>query len=196
MRLAGGLYPERVAAVAHLPWSLDTGPLTRLRRPLAAISAALLVIDLIGLGLHLADAANAPFASETANRAETRVGGPEAVVKGDDIAPRAGNSTSTRRVAQPLGCLAAGSGCYVAPPPTSTGKTPSPQGPSAGPAPVTPIAQVGAAVPALGTQVSLGLGDDGCTGVALLNLLALGDCAAPAGDGAVVLPLGGSLVGE
>ncbi|MEY2426969.1 MAG: hypothetical protein QOI61_2541, partial [Actinomycetota bacterium] len=55
--------------------------------------------------------------------------------------------------------------------------------------------QADLAVPALGTQVSLGVGDGGCTGIDL-TVLAIGDCAAAPGDGAVVLNLGGLLLGD
>jgi hypothetical protein len=41
----------------------------------------------------------------------------------------------------------------------------------------------------------VGVGDGGCTAVDL-TVLALGDCPTPTGDGAVVLNLGGSLLGQ
>jgi hypothetical protein len=77
------------------------------------------------------------------------------------------------------------------PAPTAPGNATTPP-PSPQP---TPIAQADLGVPALSTQVSLGLGDGGCTSIKL-TVLALGDCPVVGGDGAVILNLGGSLVGD
>ena len=190
-----------MAAVAHFPGSLDRGPLERVRRPLAVIAALLLVVDLIGLGLHLADGVKSPFADDTPRRAKTSVGGPEAVVPSSDVfgaRTERGATSRTATAATPLGCLALESGCYpAAAPPAAPAGTP----PSAGPAtppPSTqpvPVAQADLAVPALGTQVTLGVGEGSCTSVNL-TVLALGDCPVTSGDGPVILNLGGSLLGN
>jgi hypothetical protein len=164
-----------------------------------------LAIDLIGLGMHLADAVNSPFASDTPSRAKVTVGGPEAVVPGS---AGLGSQTAHRtklsdqpQAAQPYGCLALNSGCYAGPPP-SAGPTPNGGGggtttppPSApGTSPV-PVAQVDASVPDLGAQLSVGVGDGGCTGVNL-TVIAIGNCPAAQGEGPVILHLGGSLLGQ
>ncbi|HVT78774.1 MAG TPA: hypothetical protein VHD87_17165 [Acidimicrobiales bacterium] len=195
-----------MVAVAHFPASLDKGPLERLRRPLAAVAATLLVIDLMGLGMHYADSAQNPYANETPTRAKTSIGGPEAVVPGASLA--IGPSADDATTAQPTGCLRLDSGCYAGPPapsasptPNGTATTPAPSGGSTGtpaPAPTpaaTPVVQAGVGVPALGTQVSLGVGDNSCTGLTVLAALAIGDCPAPSGSGPITLNLGGSLLG-
>ena len=76
----------------------------------------------------------------------------------------------------------------------STPDTP-PAAPTPTPTPVVPLLQTTVGVPALGVNAQLGLGDGSCTTVDL-TLLALGDCPAPDGDGAVILQLGGSLLGN
>lgn len=187
-----------MAAVAHFPTSLDKGWLDKFRRPLSALAATILVIDLMGLGMHLADSAESPFANETP-RAKTRIGGPEAIV------PRQAQATSAApatRAAQPLGCLALNSGCYAGPPaptpPANTGTTKAPDGTGKTPAPVAPapqpLAQADIGIPTLGAQVSLGVGDGGCTGLNLA-VIALGDCPVATGDGPVIVKIGGSLLG-
>lgn len=189
-----------MTAVAHFPASFDKGWLEKLRRPLSALAATILVIDLMGLGMHLADSAESPFANDTPTRAKARVGGPEAVVPSTAVAAADTNRTAAR-TAQPVGCLAIDSGCYAGPvvgpttnsPGTTTppGKTPATPPPAA----ATPIAQADLAVPALGAQVSLGLGDGSCTGLGL-TVLNVGDCPAASGDGPVIVKLGGSLLGN
>jgi hypothetical protein len=189
-----------VTAVAHFPGSLDKGPLERFRRPLAVVASLLLVVDLIGLGLHLADAVGSPFANDRPARAKATVGGPDAVVPGSAVlGSLSGRQTgaSRPRSAEPYGCLALNSGCYAGPPAPTPGTTP-PGGstttpPNTPPKPV-PVVQADVAVPALGTQVSLGVGDGGCTAIDL-TLIALGNCPAATGDGPVILHLGGSLLG-
>ncbi len=185
-----------MTAVAHFPGSLDKGLLDRVRRPLAAAAALLLVADLIGLGMHLADGATSPFAGDTPTAAKARVDTPEAVVPGSVLGTQTSrvSGSDRSRAAEPLGCLSASSGCYNPPAPTSPGKTPAapPTTPGAQP---TPAVQADLAVPALGAQVSLGVGEGGCTGIAL-TVLAVGDCAAAPGDGAIVLNLGGTLLGD
>jgi hypothetical protein len=174
---------------------LDRGPLDRARRPLAVIAALVLVIDLIGLGLHLADAVENPFANDAPTPARARVGGPEAVVPGPAVA---GTQTQrTPQAARPLGCLALDSGCYpTAAPAPGAAATPPGKAPTAGPPQrATPVAQADLGVPALGAQVSLGLGDGSCTSLEL-TVIALGDCPAATGEGPVVLNLGGSLLGD
>jgi hypothetical protein len=188
-----------VTAVAHFPSSLDHDLLERLRRPLQALTAVLLVIDLMGLGMHLADSAESPFANDTPTRAKTRVGGPSAVVPGS---PESGLGTSRQaaRTEQPVGCLALNSGCFAGPP----APTPSPSGgtttpPSGGtttpPTQPQPVLQADLGVPALGAQVSLGVGDGGCTGLSALSILALGNCPQATGNGPVILNLGGTALG-
>lgn len=164
----------------------------------------LLVVDLLGLGLHLADTVANPFADDAPTHAKVRVGGPDAVVPNTAVAG-ADASRQAARTAEPLGCLALNSGCYAGPPaPTATGNTATAPTPSAnGGSPTTttpkpkpkPIAQADVGVPALGAQVSLGVGDGGCTGLAL-TVLAVGDCPTASGDGPVVVNLGGSLLGQ
>ncbi|MEY2470693.1 MAG: hypothetical protein QOK28_22 [Actinomycetota bacterium] len=191
-----------MTAVAHFPASFDKGFLERLRRPLSALAATILVIDLMGLGMHLADSAESPFANDAPTRAKVRVGGPEAVVPNTTVAG-AGADRRADRTVQPLGCLAISSGCYAGPPASSTppsgSNTATPQGNGGGtttPANAAkPLAQADVAVPALGAQVSLGVGDGGCTGLDL-TLLAVGGCPAATGDGPVIVKLGGSLVGD
>ena len=189
-----------MTAVAHFPASLDHGPLERLRRPLQALTAVLLVIDLMGLGMHLADSTESPFAHDEPARVKTHLGGPEAVVP---ITPAPGTDTNRQaaRVSEPVGCLALNSGCYAGPPapttPSGGGTTAPPSGGTTPPAPQPqPVAQADLAVPALGAQVSLGVGDGGCTGLSALSVLAVGDCPAPSGDGPVILHLGGSALGN
>lgn len=188
-----------MAAVAHFPASLDRGPLERVRRPLAAIAALVLVVDLMALGLHLVDAVPSPFANDDPSPAQARIGGPEAVVPSSDaVGPRAGRAApASERAAEPYGCLSATSGCYAGPPApgaTPPGNTSTPPASPSSPKPV-PVAQADLAVPSLGAQVSLGAGDGGCTTVDL-TVIALGDCPPAAGDGPVVLNLGGSLLGD
>lgn len=190
-----------MAAVAHFPASFDNGWLEKLRRPLSALAATILVVDLMGLGMHLADSAESPFANDTPTRAKARVGGPEAVVPGSLVTSSDANRIAAR-TAQPVGCLAINSGCYagpvVGPTTNSPAATPSPgKTPSTPPttAPATPLAQADVGVPALGTQVSLGLGDGSCTGLNL-TVLAVGDCPATSGDGPINIKLGGSLLGQ
>ncbi len=163
----------------------------RARMPLAAIAAILVAIDCIGLGLHLADEARDSITrQQPESRAQTRVTAPDAVVESGSF--EASGSTRGARVTTPSGVLIG----PVAPPvvttsPIDNGTSPSTPTPS----PAVPLAQIGVAVPALGIQASIGLGDNSCTTLDL-TLLALGDCPAPAGDGAVVLRLGGSLLGS
>ena len=193
---------EVVTAVAHFPASLDDGPLERFRRPLAALAATILVIDLMGLGMHLADSAESPFAHDTPTRAKASVGGPQAVVPRTPT-PGVDADRQAARTEQPLGCLAIDSGCYVGPPAPTTpsgGSTTAPPSGGAttppGAAAPTPLAQADLAVPALGAQVSLGVGDGGCTGLSALTVLAVGDCPAATGDGPVILHLGGTALGD
>jgi hypothetical protein len=158
-----------------------------------------LVVDLIGLGLHLADAVQSPFANDTPATAKARIGGPEAVVPSSDaVGPRGGRAApSTSRPAEPYGCLSAASGCYAGPPApgaTPPGNTATPPVSPSSPKPV-PVVQADLAVPSLGAQVSLGAGDGGCTTVDL-TVIALGDCPRAVGDGPVVLNLSGSLLGD
>lgn len=161
----------------------------------------LLVVDFIGLGLHLADGVSSPFASDAPIGAKARVDTPEAVVPGSVVGDRV-SAPARSRPAEPLGCLSATSDCYSPPAPAAAPGT-TPPGNTAAPAPTpttpgtkpVPVAQADLAVPAVGAQVSLGVGDGGCTGIAL-TLLAVGDCSAASGDGAVVLELGGSLLGD
>lgn len=187
---------NNVTAVTHFPGSLDKSQLERVRRPLAVIAALLLVVDLIGLGLHLADRVTSPFASDAPAAAKTRVEGPEAVVPDTVSGPRTRVGGSDRsRSAEPLGCLSASSGCYVAPSPTSPGSnSPAPTTPPGGTQPV-PVVQSNLGVPALGPQVSVGLGEGSCTGIDL-TVLAIGECPTASGDAPVVLELGGSLLGD
>jgi hypothetical protein len=193
-----------VTAVAHFPSSLDNGWLEKLRRPLAALAATLLVVDLMGLGMHLADSAQSPFADDAPTRAKTTIGGPEAVVP--NTAVSAGDATrQAARTSEPLGCLALDSGCYVGPPaptatptntPTGSNTTPPGKTPTPTPAPAPqPLAQADVGVPALGVEASLGLGDGSCTGLDL-TLIAVGDCPPATGDGGLRLNLGGSLLGD
>lgn len=185
-----------MAAVAHFPRTLDDAPLERARRPLAAAAAILLAIDLIGLGLRLADAGDNRLADDTPTRARARIGAPEAVVPGSSVF----GSQTTRRsasgagqAAAPVGCLALDSGCYPGDA-TGPGQT---QGPPPPPAPKpqpVPVAQADLAVPALDAQVSLGLGEGSCTSVAL-TAIALGDCPIESGEGPVILNLGGAALG-
>ncbi|MEY2418754.1 MAG: hypothetical protein QOG90_1434 [Actinomycetota bacterium] len=190
-----------MTAVAHFPASFDKGFLERFRRPLSALAATILVVDLMGLGMHLADSAESPFANDAPTRAKVRVGGPEAVVPNTSVAG-AGADRRAARTVEPLGCLAISSGCYAGPavsstPPTGS-NTATPQGNGGGsttPNAAKPIAQADVAVPALGAQVSVGVGDGGCTGLDL-TLLAVGGCPAPTGDGPVIVKLGGSLLGD
>ena len=189
-----------MTAVAHFPASFDNGWLEKLRRPLSALAATILVIDLMGLGMHLADSAESPFANDTPTRAKVRVGGPEAVVPGSAVNASDANRTAAR-TAQPVGCLALDSGCYAGPVAGPTTKTPSPATPpgktpaTPPPAAATPLAQADVGVPALGAQVSLGLGDGSCTGLGL-TVLSVGDCPVQSGDGPVIIKLGGSLLGN
>jgi hypothetical protein len=167
--------------------------MTRARRPLAATAAALIAIDLIGLGMHLADAANpaARADSQPRSQARTSVTAPNAVVDSSTVEAAAGTRT---RPTTP-------SGVFVGPvaPPVVTATPPSTNTggstPTTTPTPVVPLLQANVGVPALGVNVQLGAGDGSCTTVDL-TLLALGDCPAPAGDGAVILQLGGSLLGN
>lgn len=193
-----------VLAGAHYPSVLDKGPLERARRPLAVAAAVLLAVDMIVLGLHLADAVKSPLADDTPTSARARIGAPEAVVPGG----AASRADQQRRAAadesgpaRPLGCLALASGCYPAQPTASPSASPGARPPTGAPAtapPPTspvPVAQADAAVPALGAQVSVGAGDGSCTSVEL-TVLALGDCPIESADGPVVLNLGGSLLGD
>jgi hypothetical protein len=191
-----------VTAVAHFPASFDKGWLDRLRRPLAALAATILVIDLMGLGMHLADSAESPFADDAPTRAKTSIGGPEAVVP--NTAVRGSDATREAVASQPLGCLAINSGCYAGPPaptaPSAPGGT-STTPPGKSPAPTTPtpaaqpLAQADVGVPALGAQVSLGVGAGGCTGLNL-TVIAVGGCPAVTGDGPLLVKLGGTLLGD
>jgi hypothetical protein len=192
-----------VTAVAHFPASLDQGFLERFRRPLSALAATILVVDLMGLGMHLADSAESPFANDAPTRAKVRVGGPEAVVPGSAAS---GSDTNRRaaRTVEPLGCLALASGCYAGPttPSGSNGSggaaTPPPGGGSSTTPPAAqtkPLAQADVAVPALGTQASVGLGDGSCTGLNL-TLLDVGGCPVATGAAPVIVKIGGSLLGD
>jgi hypothetical protein len=185
-----------VTAVAHFPASLDERPLERLRRPLQAITAVMLVIDLMILGMHLADSAESPFADDIPTRAKVRVGGQEALVPSSAI-PSGDTARQGARV-EPVGCLALSSDCYAGPPaptsPSNGGSAPSDGTTPPGTAP-TPVAQADLGVPALGAQASLGLGDGSCTGLGL-SALSLGDCPVATGDGPVIVKLGGSLLGD
>jgi hypothetical protein len=190
-----------VTAVAHFPASLDKGFLERFRRPLSALAATILVVDLMGLGMHLADSTASPFANDTPTRAKVRVGGPEAVVPSTAVAGTGANHQAAR-TAQPVGCLALASGCYAGPTaptaPNGGGKTatPPPAGGSTPPAAQPkPLAQADVAVPALGAQASLGLGDGSCTGLTL-TVLDVGGCPAATGTAPVIVKLGGSLLGD
>ncbi len=164
--------------------------------PLAAAAALLIAIDFIGLGMHLADATNnAATADQPLNQARTRVTAPNAVVNADSL--DAVNATSGRtRTTTASGVLIG----PVAPPVVTPGgtasapTTPSPS-PTPSPPPANPLVQSNVGVPALGANVGLGLGDGSCTTVDL-TLLALGDCPAPDGEGAVIVQLGGSLLGN
>ncbi|HUR19391.1 MAG TPA: hypothetical protein VMZ90_01200 [Vicinamibacterales bacterium] len=187
-----------MAVTAHAPLQWPDGVLPRIRRPLAAAAAILVAIDVIGLGVHWADTVNSHFATDSPPRAQPQLSGPEALVS-DPAQTVVNHVAKPARPAEPFGCLAADSGCYptqgptTTPTPPASGTTPPPQQ-QPSPAPV-PLAQVGATVPALGTTASVGVGDGGCTAVDL-TVIALGDCPAPTGDGAVVVNLGGSLLGQ
>lgn len=148
----------------------------------------------MGLGMHLADANNDARTAEPAPdaRARTTVTAPNAVVDSSSVEAAAGsNGTRTRTTTS--------SGAFIGPvaPPVVTTTPPAntPASNTPGATPVVPLVQANVAVPALGVQASLGLGDGACTTVDL-TLLALGNCPAPAGDGAVILQLGGSLLGN
>ena len=162
----------------------------------------LLVVDLLGLGLHLADTVANPFANDAPTHAKVRVGGPDAVVPSTAVAASEANRQAAH-TSEPLGCLALNSGCYAGPPaPPTNAPTPGTVTPPAnGGSPATsapkptPLAQADVAVPALGAQVSLGVGDGGCTGLAL-TVLAVGNCPPASGGGAVIVHLGGSLLGQ
>jgi hypothetical protein len=184
------------AAAVHFPRSLDKGPLERVRRPLAVLAALLLVVDFIGLGLHLADTDTSPFASDTPAGVKARIDAPEAVVPGSVLGDRLSASDRSRS-AEPLGCLSASSGCYN-PPPAAPGAS-SPAPPTTPPTtpgtkPV-PLVQANVGVPALGAQVSLGVGDGGCTGLAL-TVIDIGGCSIVSSEDPVVLDLGGLLLGD
>jgi hypothetical protein len=161
------------------------------------IAALLVVIDVMALGLHLVEAVESPFANDDPSPARARVGGPEAVVPPATVAGSA-TSSAPQRV-QPTGCLAIDSGCYPAgtvvtpDAPITPGVTTPPPSPTT-PKP-TPLAQANLGVPALESQVSLGLGDGSCTSIKL-TVLSLGNCPAATGDGALQLNLGGSLLGD
>lgn len=167
--------------------------------PLAALAAVLVAIDVIGLGIHWADAVNRSFATDSPpNRARTSVASPDAVVPGGVAV--GGDTAKPRRTlaVQPVGCLSAANACFAGNPTPTT--TPAPvAGPPAPATPPTvkptPLAQADLAVPALGTQVNLGLGDGGCTAVNL-TVLSLGNCPAAEGDGPIILNLGGTLLGQ
>lgn len=171
----------------------------RLRVPLAATAALLIAVDFIGLGMHLADTdRNAASGDASARRAQARITAPEAVVDSSSLTADVAVGQGQSRTATPSGVLIG----PVAPPvvgpqPTAT-PSPGSNAPQPGPtpeSPAVPLAQTTIGVPALGAQVSLGAGENSCTTVDL-TLLALGDCPAPEGDGAVVLQLGGSLLGD
>ncbi|MDP1792838.1 MAG: hypothetical protein Q8K63_01770 [Acidimicrobiales bacterium] len=174
------------------PPSAPVDWMSRARTPLAAVAVILVAIDCIGLGLHLADETRDSITRQQPEaRAQTRVTAPNAVVESDSL--EASGSASRTRVTTPSGVLVG----PVAPPvvntpPAAPGTNPSTPTP---PTPAVPLAQAGVAVPALGVQASLGLGDNSCTTLDL-TLLALGDCPAPQGEGAVILQLGGSLLGN
>ena len=192
-----------MTAVAHFPASLDKGPLERYRRPLAALAATILVIELMGLGMHLADSVESPFANDTPTRTKARVDGPEALVP-SSANPSANSGSRAGARVSPDGCLALNSGCYAGPvaaPPSASGSggtTTNPSGGNTTTPPTTapkPLAQADVAVPPLGVQASIGLGDGGCTGLDL-TVLAVGDCPAASGEGPVLVNLGGSLLGR
>jgi hypothetical protein len=191
-----------VTAVAHFPGSLDKGLLERLRRPLQALAATILVIDLMGLGMHLADSVQNPLASDSPTRARAHVGGPEALVPSTARPSTEATSSHEGARVEPVGCLAISSNCYAGPPaPTAPANGGTATTPPAGggstppPAAPTPVAQADLSVPALGVQADLGLGDGSCTGLAL-SALAIGDCPVATGDGPVNVQLGGSLLGN
>lgn len=178
-----------MAAVANFPWALDKGPLARARRPLAVITAVLLAVDLIALGMHLADSVESPLADDAPTRAKTRITVPDAVVPGDVAAPSGDRRPTT---------VAGGATSPIGPPAPSDPATSPPSGPTPRPAPspqAVPVVQVGVGLPSLGTHVSLGLGDGGCTSLEL-TVLSVGDCPQVDGDGPVVLDLGGALLGD
>ncbi len=173
-------------APASIDWK------TRVRRPLAGAVVALLAIDAIGLGLHLADAANPVTRSQTQPRvqARTTVTAPNAVVNGETIESAIGSGTTntttpTRAFIGPVA------------PPVVTTTPPNSGTPAPTPTPATPVPllQTGVGVPALGVNAQVGLGDGSCTSVNL-TVIALGSCPTPQSDGAVVLQLGGSLLGN
>lgn len=192
---------QSVTAVANFPHSLDGGWLERLRRPLAALAATILVVDLMGLGMHLADSAESPFANDTPTRAKTTIGGPAAVAANASANSSAAERRAARN-AEPLGCLALNSGCYPGPPaptaPSNAAKPAPPAGGGTTTPPTTapnPLLQADVGVPALGAQVSVGLGDGGCTGLDL-TVLAVGGCPTASGDDPVILNLRGALLGN
>lgn len=178
-----------MTAVAQLPWALDKGPLERARRPLAVITAVLLAVDLIALGLHLADSVENPLAEDAPTQAKTRVEAPDAVVPSTDAARGGGQRTAAATPTSPIG--------PVGPDPSpAPGGGPSAPQPKPAPSPEqVPVVQANVGVPALGTQVSLGVGDGGCTSLGL-TVLSVGDCPQVSGDGPVVLQVGGSLLGD
>lgn len=166
---------------------------SRARKPLAVTATLLIAIDCIGLGLHLADETRQAANPQPQARAQARVTAPEAVVDSSTVDATA-PSTNRTRATTPTGVFIGPVAPPIVVPP---GTNPPGANPSAPPttAPAVPLAQAGIAVPALGAQVSLGLGDNSCTTVDL-TLLALGNCPAPEGDGAVILQLGGALLGD
>lgn len=180
-----------VATIASplAPASIDWK--TRARRPLAGAVVALLAIDAIGLGLHLADAANPVSRAQTQPRvqARTTVTAPNAVVNGETIESAAGTTKTTTPTRAFIGPVAPP--VVTTPPPSNSG-TPAPT-----PTPATPVPllQTAVGVPALGVNAQVGLGDGSCTSVNL-TVIALGSCPTPQSDGAVVLQLGGSLLGN
>lgn len=160
--------------------------------PIAAAAAILVAIDCIGLGLHLADENRGAISQQQPQaRAQTRVTAPDAVVDSSNL--EASATTNRTRVTTPTGVLIG----PVAPPivTTPSGSNPGTNPSTPTPTPAVPLAQTNIAVPALGVQASIGLGDNSCTTLDL-TLLALGDCPAPDGEGAVILQLGGSLLGN
>ena len=180
----------RPVATAVIPSS--NGLLQRIRVPLAALAAGILIVDVFGLGLDWANAVR-DSATSAAPRTRARQTVPSPVVDAADNLSSPGQSGSLSG-----GTSGTTSSPLVGPPVVSqppSNPSGSPSNPATPPAPAVPLAQVDAAVPMLGLQASLGLGDGSCNTVDL-TVIALGDCSPPTGDGPVILHLGGSLLGN
>jgi hypothetical protein len=170
------------------------GVFQRARGVLVAAAVVIVAVDSIGLGLDWANAVR-DGASSAAPRTRAQQTVPSPVVDAADNPLISGQPGAGLRGGAAGGTA---SSPLVGPPvvaaPSGGTTSPSNPGPSA-PAPVVPLAQIDAAVPMLGLQASLGLGDGACNTVDL-TVIALGDCSAPTGDGPVILHLGGSLLGN